>query len=220
MEYAAGSSRKDPGQGHINLLPSDNMITEAPMRQFEPCHCCKMYDRPCLRSSSSKKKSDHNEVSKEYANPRPEINGKKEKAPTGPSGVQPPRYRLMPNAAPKAPPRNTPSGKWIFRPPQQQGATRFSTPQQQQHSGPRTNDRPFSRRNSYNRCFNCGSTFHFAKNCPEPKKSYSSQNFNQNTNQNNQGKGKKQDIQGKINLITLAKLLEQQNSPDFLNPGT
>ena len=78
MEYAAGSSRKDPGQGHINLLPSDNMITEAPMRQFEPCHCCKMYDRPCLRSSSSKKKSDHSEVSEGYANPRPEINGKQE----------------------------------------------------------------------------------------------------------------------------------------------
>ena len=35
MEYAAGSSRKDPGQGHINLLPSDVVITEAPMRQFD-----------------------------------------------------------------------------------------------------------------------------------------------------------------------------------------
>jgi len=88
MEYAVGSSRKDPGQGHINLLPSDVVITEAPMKQFEPCHCCKTYDRPCLRNSFSKKKSDHSEVSKGYANPRPEINGKKEKAPTGPSGVQ------------------------------------------------------------------------------------------------------------------------------------
>ena len=57
--------------------------------------------------------------------------GKEEKAPIGLSGVQPPRYCLMPNAAPKAPPRNAPSGKWILRPPQQQGATRFSTPQQQ-----------------------------------------------------------------------------------------
>ena len=56
MEYVAGSSRKDPGQGHINLLSSDNMITEAPMKQFEPCHCCKTYDRPCLRSSPSKKR--------------------------------------------------------------------------------------------------------------------------------------------------------------------
>ena len=45
---------------------------------FEPCHCCKMYDRPYLRSSSSKKKSDHNKVSEEYANPRLEINGKQE----------------------------------------------------------------------------------------------------------------------------------------------
>ena len=79
MEYAAGSSRKDPGQGHINLLPSDVVITEAPMRQFEPCHCCKMYDRPCLRSSSKEKKSEHSEVLEEYTNPRPEINWKQEK---------------------------------------------------------------------------------------------------------------------------------------------
>ena len=78
MEYTAESSRKDPDQGHINLLPSNNMITEAQMRPFEPCHCCKMYDRPCLRSSSSKKKSDHSEVSEGYANPKPEINGKQE----------------------------------------------------------------------------------------------------------------------------------------------
>jgi hypothetical protein len=78
MENAAGSSRKDPGQGHINHLPSDVVITEAPMKQFEPCHCCKTYNRPCLRSSSSKKKSDHSEVSEGYAKPRPEINGKQE----------------------------------------------------------------------------------------------------------------------------------------------
>ena len=78
MEYAAGSSRKDPSQGYINLLPSDSKITEAPMGQIEPCHCCKMYDRPYLRNSSNKKKSDHSEVPEEYANPRLEINGKQE----------------------------------------------------------------------------------------------------------------------------------------------
>ena len=78
MAYAAGSSRKDPGQGHINLLPSDVVITEAPMRQFEPCHYCKMCDRPCLRSSSNEKRSDHSEIPKEYTNPKPEINSKQE----------------------------------------------------------------------------------------------------------------------------------------------
>jgi len=57
---------------------------------------------------------------------------KKTKAPTGPSDALSPRYRLAQNAAPKAPPRNVPSGKWILRPPQQQGATRFLVPQQQQ----------------------------------------------------------------------------------------
>ena len=36
---------------------------------------------------------------------------KKRKAPTGPSGAQPPRYCLVQNTAPKAPPRNAPSGK-------------------------------------------------------------------------------------------------------------
>ena len=78
MEYAVGSNRKDPGQGHINLLPSGVVITEAPMRQFEPCHCCKMYDRPCLQSSSNEKKSDHSEVLEEYTNQRTEMTRKQE----------------------------------------------------------------------------------------------------------------------------------------------
>lgn len=143
---------------------------------------------------------------------------KKMKAPTGPSGAQSPRYRLVQNIAPKAPSRNAPSGRWIFKPPQQQGVTGFSMlqQQQQQQSGPRPNDRQFYQGKSYNRCFNCGSTSHFAKNCPQPKKSYPKQN-------SNQGKGKKQDIQvrqGKINFTTLAEPSEQRNFPDFLNPGT
>ena len=61
---------------------------------------------------------------------------KKTKAPTGPSGAQSPRYRLVQNIAPKAPSRNAPSGRWIFKPPQQQGVARPPMPQQQQ-SGPR-----------------------------------------------------------------------------------
>ena len=66
---------------------------------------------------------------------------KKTKAPTEPSDAQSPRYRLIQNTVPKAPSKNAPSGKWIFRPPQQQGATGFSMSQQQQQSGPRPNDR-------------------------------------------------------------------------------
>ena len=42
---------------------------------------------------------------------------KKRKAPTGPSGAQPPRYRLVQNIVPRATQRNPPSGRWVFRPP-------------------------------------------------------------------------------------------------------
>jgi len=93
---------------------------------------------------------------------------------------------------------------------QQQGATRLSVPQQQQQqqqSGPRPNDQQFNHGNNYNCCFNCGSTSHFARNCPQLKKSF----LSQNSNQNNQGKGKKQVMQvrqGKINFTTLAEFLE------------
>jgi len=135
---------------------------------------------------------------------------KKREAPTGPSGAQPPRYRSVENTTPKAPLKNATSGRWIFRPPQQQGVTRFSMPQQQQQqqqqSNPRTNDQHFNRWNNYNRCFNCGDTSHFAKNCPQPKKSFSGQNSNQNSNQS---KGKKQVVQvkqGWVNFTTLDEL--------------
>ena len=55
---------------------------------------------------------------------------KKRKAPTGPSSAQPPRYRLVQNTPPRAPQRNAPTGRFVFRPPQQQG--RFRPPVFQQ----------------------------------------------------------------------------------------
>jgi hypothetical protein len=45
---------------------------------------------------------------------------KKRKAPTGPSGAQPPRYCLVQNTVPRAPQRNPSLDRWVFRPPQQQ----------------------------------------------------------------------------------------------------
>ena len=78
MEYAAGSGSQDPGQGHINLLPSNSMMNEAPIRQHESCHCCKVYNRTCLQGSSNRKKSDRSDLLEEYTDPRPEMTRKQE----------------------------------------------------------------------------------------------------------------------------------------------
>jgi hypothetical protein len=65
---------------------------------------------------------------------------KKRKTPTGPSSAQSPRYRVVPNTQIRAPRRNAPFGRLVFRPPQQQGRYRPPIPsQQQQQSGPRPN---------------------------------------------------------------------------------
>jgi hypothetical protein len=65
---------------------------------------------------------------------------KKRKNPTGPSSAQPPRYRVVPNTPFRAPQRNAPTGRLVFRPPQQQGRYRPPVPPQQpQQSGPRPN---------------------------------------------------------------------------------
>ena len=94
---------------------------------------------------------------------------KKWKAPTGPSSAQPPRYRLVHNTPPRPPQRNTPMGRLVLRPPQQQVGFRPPVPQQQQQQqqfGPRPSTPQFNSGNGNNRCFNCGSSSHFAKNCP------------------------------------------------------
>jgi hypothetical protein len=57
---------------------------------------------------------------------------KKRKISTGPSSVQPPRYRLVQNTAIRAPPRNNQSGRWVARPPQQSRFNRPPVPQPQQ----------------------------------------------------------------------------------------
>jgi hypothetical protein len=57
---------------------------------------------------------------------------KKRKIPTGPSSAEPPRYQLVQNTSPRAPPRNNQSGRWIARPPQQSRFNRPPMPQPQQ----------------------------------------------------------------------------------------
>jgi hypothetical protein len=53
---------------------------------------------------------------------------KKWKTPTGPSSVQPPRYRVVPNAQFRAQQQNVTPGRLVFRPPQQQGGYRPPVP--------------------------------------------------------------------------------------------
>jgi hypothetical protein len=113
---------------------------------------------------------------------------KKRKTPTGPSSAQSPRYRVVPNTSFRAPQRNAPTSRLVFRPPQQQGRYRPPISQQQsQPSGPRPNVQQVPQRGSNYRCFNCGSADHFIRDCPRPKKP----NQGQGSTQGNQNKGKK-----------------------------
>jgi hypothetical protein len=79
--------------------------------------------------------------------------------------------------------------------------------QQQQELGLRPNFLQFNQGNNNNRCFNCGSSSHFIKNCPQPRKSFQGQT----SNPSSKGKGKKQVVQvrqGRVNFTTLSKLPE------------
>jgi hypothetical protein len=80
---------------------------------------------------------------------------KKRKNPTGPSSAQSSRYRVVPNTPFRAPQRNAPTGRLVFRPPQQQGRYRPPIPPQQlQPSGPRPNVQQVQQRSSNYCCFN------------------------------------------------------------------
>jgi hypothetical protein len=57
---------------------------------------------------------------------------KRQKVSTGPSNAQPSRYRVIQNPAPRAPPRNVPTGTWVARPPQPPQFNRPPVPQPQQ----------------------------------------------------------------------------------------
>jgi hypothetical protein len=131
---------------------------------------------------------------------------KKRKNPAGPSSAQSPRYRVVSNTPPRAPQRSAPTGRLVFRPPQQQGRFRPPMPPQQaQQSGPRPNNQQVPQKGSNYRCYNCGSADHFIRDCPRPKKP----NQGQSSTQGNQNKGKKpvmQVRQGRINFTTLAEL--------------
>ena len=85
---------------------------------------------------------------------------KKRKALAEPSSAPSQRYHLVQHATYQAPQKAPNQGRWVFRPPQQQGASRSLAPQQ---NGSWPNAPPSLRPSSTNRCFNCGDPNHFAR---------------------------------------------------------
>jgi hypothetical protein len=114
----------------------------------------------------------------------------------GPS-AQPQRFRIVSDTQSRGPQQQ---GWWVIRPQQQQQALNRSQPPVQ-----RNNNQPQLqyRQANDNRCFTCGSTRHYAKNCPKNQ-----QRQGQNSNQN-QGKMQKVQVrQGRLNFTTTADIPE------------
>jgi hypothetical protein len=87
----------------------------------------------------------------------------------------------------------------VIRPQQQQQAPNRSQPLVQRNNQPQQQ----YRQANDNRCFTCGNTRHYAKNCPQNQQRQG-QNFNQN-----QGKRQKVQVrQGRLNFTTMAEILE------------
>ena len=113
---------------------------------------------------------------------------KKRKAPAGSFSAPPYNYRIVQNAAPQAPQKAPQQGRWVVRPPQQQGNARPLVPQQ---NGPRPTAPQPGRLGNANCCFNYGSFTHFARDCPYARQP----NQGQGSNQNKKNKGKRKAIE-------------------------
>jgi hypothetical protein len=122
---------------------------------------------------------------------------KKRKTPVAGPSAQPQRFRIVSNTQSRGPQQQ--QRRWVIRPQQQQAPNhtqfpvqRNNQPQQQQYR--QAND---------NKCFTCGNTRHYAKNCPRNQ-----QRQGQNANQN-QGKRQKVQVrQGRLNFTTMADIPE------------
>jgi hypothetical protein len=87
---------------------------------------------------------------------------KKRKTPVAGPSTQPQRFRIVSDTQSRGSQQQ--QGRWVIRPQQQQQA-----PNRSQPSAPRNNNQPQQqyRHGNDNRYFTCGSTRHYAKNCPK-----------------------------------------------------
>jgi hypothetical protein len=120
---------------------------------------------------------------------------KKRMTPMAGPSAQPQRFRIVSDTQSRGPQQQ---GRCVIRPQQQQQTSNRSQPSVQ-----RNNNQPQQqyRQANDNRCFTCGSTRHYAKNCPK----------NQQGQNSNQNQGKRQRVhvrQGRLNFTTLADIPE------------